>query len=328
MNQNRNSRENYSNQPSKGKKSGICFLICVINIIALEYAGYVFIILWPIITKWYGILLGALFHIFFILLVCAFYKSVVTDPGTVPANWGFYFGDENKRRRYCKVCHVWKPDRTHHCSACGHCVLNMDHHCPWINNCVGFFNRKFFIQLLFYALICLLFASIHGLVYLLMEGGSVVHGVEGHGSATSKAIGIVTYVCACIILVFSLVLVFALVPFTRFHLGLVTRNSTTIENMDPNTRDRSTYDLGSQRNCEQVFGRNSCLWWFPGHTRTSRPYGDGVRWRLDYRRAVEEEYSEMVQQPTASRPNTYNNQSPSNNSHPPHPPRAYSHRHH
>ena len=64
---------------------------------------------------------------------------------------GFYFGDsESKRRRYCLMCNVFKPERCHHCSACNRCVLNMDHHCPWINNCVGFWNRKYFTLLLIY----------------------------------------------------------------------------------------------------------------------------------------------------------------------------------
>ena len=55
-----------------------------------------------------------------------------------------------RKRRYCLVCHKFKPERCHHCSQCNRCVLNMDHHCPWVNNCIGFKNRKFFILLLTY----------------------------------------------------------------------------------------------------------------------------------------------------------------------------------
>ena len=53
----------------------------------------------------------------------------------------------------CLQCYVVRPNRSHHCSICKGCVLGMDHHCPWINNCVGIFNKKYFILLNFYSLI-------------------------------------------------------------------------------------------------------------------------------------------------------------------------------
>ena len=67
-------------------------------------------------------------------------------------NLGFFLDDpEHKKRRYCLICHIFKPERCHHCSTCNKCILVMDHHCPWLNGCVGHSNRKFFMMLLFYA---------------------------------------------------------------------------------------------------------------------------------------------------------------------------------
>merc|ERR1712159_530171 len=97
----------------------------------------------------------------FFLFFIAFLKCAVTDAGRVPPHYGFYIGDDSKRRRYCKICHVWKPERTHHCSQCKRCVLLMDHHCPWVNNCIGFYNRKFFIQLQVYGIVWFLMTACH-----------------------------------------------------------------------------------------------------------------------------------------------------------------------
>ena len=58
----------------------------------------------------------------------------------------------------CIHCYVVRPNRAHHCAICKGCVMGMDHHCPWINNCVGVFNKKFFIQFNFYTFIGCLYS--------------------------------------------------------------------------------------------------------------------------------------------------------------------------
>ena len=70
------------------------------------------------------------FHACLIMLLWCFFKTMLTDPGKVPALWGFEAEDsDQKRKRYCLICHLFKPDKSHHCFVCNRCVLNMDHHC-------------------------------------------------------------------------------------------------------------------------------------------------------------------------------------------------------
>lgn len=123
-----------------------------------------------LIANMYAGLLLTIFHVLFVMLVWSFFQAMTTDPGQVPVFWGFHLGDpENKRRRYCLMCNVFKPERCHHCSACNRCVLNMDHHCPWINNCIGFWNRKFFILLLIYVFSATYFVGITMLYDFVMS---------------------------------------------------------------------------------------------------------------------------------------------------------------
>mmetsp|Transcript_44224 Transcript_44224/g.79459 ORF Transcript_44224/g.79459 Transcript_44224/m.79459 type:complete len:252 (+) Transcript_44224:135-890(+) len=104
-----------------------------------------------------------------VLLLACYVRSIVTHPGEIPDDpkWEYMPRDktsavaplslqETKKsgeRRHCKWCGKYKPDRCHHCRVCRTCILKMDHHCPWIYNCVGCFNYKFFILLLFYSAI-------------------------------------------------------------------------------------------------------------------------------------------------------------------------------
>ncbi|OEH75319.1 dhhc zinc finger domain-containing protein [Cyclospora cayetanensis] len=112
--------------------------------------------------------------------------------------------------------------------------------------------------------------------------GHIIVRLAGDGAPTPSAIKVTEYIYACLVLFLSMLLIFALVPFTRFHLNLVLKNSTTIENMDQASFDRNRYDLGAGRNIEQVFGSNPCCWLVPTHAAGNRPVGDGVRWSLHY----------------------------------------------
>ena len=59
----------------------------------------------------------------------------------------------------CHNCHSVRPKDAHHCTTCHCCILDRDHHCPWINNCVGLFNKKYFILFNIYAFISVIHSS-------------------------------------------------------------------------------------------------------------------------------------------------------------------------
>ncbi|SPJ09272.1 palmitoyltransferase, putative [Plasmodium sp. DRC-Itaito] len=261
------------------KRGGSLFIFIVFFVLSFIYIGYTGIVLrsWFIPYRTGSFTIAVTFHIFFILFILSFIKCASTDPGKVPRNWGFYVGDDVKRRRYCKICNVWKPDRTHHCSACNRCVLNMDHHCPWINNCVGFFNRRFFIQLLFYGLVCLFIIAVQTFHYIFIDN---INAYFDDGFQEKSSFVALEYTYASIVLFLTFVLIFALVPFTKFHLKLISKNSTTIENMDMYSHEYNIYNVGCEDNAKQVFGNNILCWLCPFQCVSNRPAGDGVRWRI------------------------------------------------
>lgn len=263
---------------------GMSFIIFVLLIIFSIHFTYVFLIFWPKLPDWLAVLVLLSHYTGFSMLLVSFYQCVMTDPGLVPPNWGFYMGDETKRRRYCKMCNVWKPDRTHHCSICNRCILNMDHHCPWINNCVGFYNRKFFIQLLLYVYVvlgliaCTSWKDIYD--RLLMAVCDPRH--VSLGSYAKDGVVIVMYLMTVMLMV-------TLTNFIKFHVKLVMDNYTTIENLERDEGAKSKFDIGKRRNLEQVMGASPWFWWCPLHTQASRPIGDGVRWRVHYTRVIDED---------------------------------------
>jgi len=211
-----------------------------------------------------------------IMLVC-FLRAIATDPGSVPQTPTWQLGPSAQKEheaangpqelkqtgepRFCKWCNQFKPDRCHHCRVCRSCILRMDHHCPWIANCVGFRNHKFFLLLVFYAMVnCLLiFAT-------MME--TFRKTVEEEMTPLHR-FGIVY--CMTLAALMSLLLV----PFFLLHISFMLKSQSTIEYCEKrtkNTQSPVTYDLGVLDNMRATLGPYIILWLLP----ISPPAGDGV----------------------------------------------------
>lgn len=220
------------------------------------------------------------YNIFFLMLLWSFFKTMYSDPGQVPTFWGFHLGDnESKRRRYCLICNVFKPDRCHHCSTCNRCVLNMDHHCPWVNNCIGFWNRKFFLLLLIYGLLLsyMTLASLATDFYYFSTGDDPRYKFE---SKEKDAIYKHKKLCVLIGFTLNFIITVLLTGFFKFHLRLAVSNKTTIENLEQEGRPfQSKWDIGTSGNIRQIFGANKWLYPFPAFWATGKPVGDGIYWQ-------------------------------------------------
>lgn len=226
---------------------------------------------------------SVVFHSSFLLAALSYEKGITTDPGRIPDEWRKVdcsesetlflkrlstFTRERKKTgklRFCNKEMKWKPDRAHYCSVLSRNVLRLDHYCPWLANAVGYFNHKYFLLFLFYAVVATTTADVN-LLHALSTGtfpaGSTV--MMANGAALSSLIS------------------FVLTPFFGLHCWLTSINLTTIEycekfrNHETTNKGatRSPYDVGWYRNVECVMGKRLYLWPLP----IADPAGDGLQW--------------------------------------------------
>ena len=261
------------------KYYGKLLIFIIFLVLFLEYYAYVFEVMIKNMTqKNINLILFLLviFHLAILLLLMAFISTMSTNPGEIPLYWGFYIGDDDyKRKRYCLICNAFKPERSHHCSVCNVCVLNMDHHCPWVDNCIGFYNRKYFMQLLIFVVFLTIYVDISEIYFVINMALKLFKKQIKYSELFH-----IGYVIICYLAVFIFSIIITM--FLKFHINLVLNNSTTIESLDTeHKKENQKFNLSKKENWEQVFGSEPMLWFFPFPTKRGRPEGDGLTWRTN-----------------------------------------------
>ena len=261
------------------KYYGKLLILIIFIVLSIEYYAYVFEVMLNVMTqKNFKLILTLLiiFHILILLLLMAFISTMMTNPGEIPLYWGFYIGDDDyKRKRYCLICNAFKPERSHHCSVCNICVLNMDHHCPWVDNCIGFYNRKFFMQLLLFVVILTLYVDISEIFFIFDMSMRLFKKYIKYSEIFHIGLAVICYIA---VFIFSIIITM----FFKFHVKLVLNNSTTIESLDvEHKKDNDKFNIGQRQNFEQVFGSDPLLWFIPIPTKRGRPEGDGLTWKTN-----------------------------------------------
>ena len=144
----------------------------------------------------------------------------------------------------------------------------MNLHCPWVNNCIGFYNRKFFMQLLLYG-------SISSLYIVITEGYFLI----GTYFKYYSGINLKKFPIICYIVI--LIVTYRIMKCTIFQFKLVFKNSTSIESLDEDSKNYyAKFNIGCKQNWEQVFGKNPLLWFCPLPLESGKPVGDGITWKL------------------------------------------------
>ena len=98
----------------------------------------------------------------------------------------------------------------------------------------------------------------------------------------TKITNVLVFVIIIINYIPTVVITFLFGKFVIYHIKLVFTNSSTIESLDTENKEKyKKFCLSPKDNFEQVFGKNKLYWFLPVNSEQAKPVGDGLLWKVN-----------------------------------------------
>ena len=247
--------------PQNPKDASLFALFWLGGVFTLVYECY--FILWSYHTDWNSTVISLYVLTFYLaaMIYTSMYKIVSTDV-TLKAKKGndvIVKRSPSEGWKYCQLCQIEAPPRSHHCKICDECVLKRDHHCWYAGYCIGFQNHRYFICLVVHTSIAGLFANIYNWEFVMAAKGGFTWTtlpslIAPHAGLVFGQYSIYEFVITCITSAGTL--------FTMFFVALlVIQLIQMAEGQVQHERKKGIrdYSLGFRNSVEEIFG-SAGLW--------------------------------------------------------------------
>lgn len=240
--------------------------------------------LWIVIPEIHGF--GSFFHILYIvlglfvtfnivgnlvaLMLCdtSLQNRIVQPPAeAVSKGW-----------RLCSVCEAIAPPRSWHCPTCDTCILKRDHHCIFSGCCIGLYNHRYFIMLLFHLSLATLLCACYNSYFIWLVSTDFDHWLSYTRILFPIAFLIKEYSLEqyyFLVYLIDMIGAFLIVTLLFYHYTLIKEGVVVHEK---SYNQGNIYDLGTRKNFELVFGERYHLTWISPFIASKLPH-DGIRWQ-------------------------------------------------